>query len=266
MGGKRTVRVGQPADDSVASLDGSTLYVSVRGSIVVLDVATGQIVRTVPAIGQEYFRLLSLSPDGRTLAAGTTYSSFVYLFDTATLTAKRVLITDPNLPTHPDAVSFIDSGQVVVWNGESDRMYAIDVATATQMPGVMNNIVNDNTGGSVRPSCSAAQHRAYVTQGPWWLGNLDMESDLAVVDVPTLMGSVRGKFAGFWNPTCLNPRDGKTLYIGAQGVDVDHPGMRRITIDAYDTQADSFASVVYTFRNQRSGGSDFSIRTFKIAD
>jgi hypothetical protein len=264
MGGKRTVPVGQAADDCVASLDGSTLYVSVRGSIVVLDVAAGQVVRTVPAIGPEYFKLLSLSPDGRTLAAGTTYSSFVYLFDTATHTARRVLITDPNLPTYPDAVSFTDSALVVVWDAASDRMYAIDVATATQLPGVMNNIANDSSANSLRPSYSAAKDRAYVTQGPWWLGNIEMESDLVVVDVPTLMGSVRGKFAGLWHPICLNPRDGKTLYIGAQGVDVDHPGMRRIAIDAYDTQADSFAHGVYVFRNQHSGGSDFSIRDFKI--
>jgi hypothetical protein len=256
MGGRRTVPVGPNAFYCVASRDGALLYVSAQGSLVVIDVAAAQITRSIPAIGQEWFRRLALSPDGLTLAAGTMRSSFVYLFDTATLAPRRVTISDPGVsPTFPEHVGFTDTGLVLVWDGESDRMYTVDAATGTQRPGVMDDLVPD-LGGEANISYIPGKRGACTTRGVLW--RQIPPGDLVVVDVQTLTGSVRGGFAGTPFATCLDPRDGKTLYVS-----VTIRISNSVTLDAYDAQADAFARGVYTFRNVNQG-IPFGIRDMAI--
>jgi len=263
MGGKRSVPVGLSPYGCVASLDGSSLYVSVRGSIIVLDVAAGQITQTVAALGQEYFLQVSLSPDGRTLAAGTEYSSFVYVFDTATLTPRRVAITDPQVPVYyTEVVQFAESGLLLVWDGQTDRMYTVDVATATQLPGIIDGLPPRTPGVySASLSYSGTKRRAYEARGVTYT-----QGELVVVDLGASTASLRSGFAGLAGPTCLNPRDAKTLFIGVEERDPATLTPVRISLDAYDTQADSFARGVYTFRNQQSNGKHFVIPDMKIMD
>jgi hypothetical protein len=187
-----------------------------------------------------------VSPDGLTLAAGTSRGSFVYIFDTATLTAKRVTILDPGISqTFPESVGFTDSGLVLAWDAVSDRMYTVDAVAGTQLPGVMDDLVPD-WGAAVNISYVPGKRGAYTTRGVLW--RPIPPGDLIVIDVPSLMGSVRAGFAGTPFLTCLDPRDGKTLYVS-----VTIRVSNRITLDAYDAQTDTFDRGVYEFRNVNQG-------------
>jgi hypothetical protein len=251
--GNRRVPVGQYPFHCVASPDGTKLYVSSpgiygspAGSIVEVDIVAGKVNRTVNALGQDALYHVALSPDGLTLAAGT-YNSALYVLDTSTLTPRRVAVTSPqSSQTWPMAVRFTDSALIMAWDLYWDRMYMIDAATATQLPWVMDDLVPDIAGTLANVSYSIAKRAAYVTRGFFEGG--EGSGDLVVVDDATSNGSTRGGFAGFPFSTCLNPRDGKSLYVGVQK---QYGGP--FTLDAYDTQADSFTRSVYALRNTQAG-------------
>jgi DNA-binding beta-propeller fold protein YncE len=254
--GTRTVPVGPYPRDCVASSDGSKLYVALMGiygttpgSIVEVDVVAGKVNRTVHALGLEEFMSLSLSADGLTLAAGT-YSPYVYVFDTATLTPKRVAVTGPQSPqtwpSWPSTVRFTDSSLIVVWDPEWDSLYTIDAATATQLPGVMDDLVPDGWVTFANVSYSTAKRAAYATRGRTVFGSPG-EGELVVVDIATSSGSERGGFGGFPFSSCLNPRDGKTLYVSVQDM-----ATGQNTLDAFDTQTDTFTRGVYAFKDTDS--------------
>jgi hypothetical protein len=255
-GGRRIVSAGAGPYDCVASLDGSTLYVSTGAAIVVIDVVAAQVTRTVSAQPLDTLGRVALSPDGRTLAAGTSDAA-VYLFDTATLTSRRERVFDPSYSlTIPGSVRFTDSTLLLAWDGWRNRMYKVDAAIPGQLPGVMDDIPANTDVSNSNVTYRPANRGAYVTVGDLWSGGA--YGWLVVVDVPTMKGTLKSGFTGFTYGTCLDPRDGKTLYIS-----VENPATG-IKLDAYDTQADTFVRGIHTFRSAPPGGQRLSLWDMEI--
>jgi hypothetical protein len=136
-------------------------------------------------------------------------------------------------------------------------MYKIDTVIPGQLPGVMDDVALpplSNTNVTYR----AANSAAYVAGGDLW--SVGGYGWLVAVDVPTMKGSLKSGFNGFTYRTCLDPRDGKTLYISVED------STTGITLDAYDTQADTFLRGIHTFRTAPPGGQRLSLLDMRIAD
>ena len=127
------------------SLDGEVLASQAMNGIIRLwDVSTGTLLNTLPGISRSFVQdgqseSLRFSPDGQTLASGSTDS--IRLWDVSTGALRKTLINSPPLFS-VNSVSFSPDGQTLASGHErTDGVRLWDVAT-----GALLHIFNGHTG------------------------------------------------------------------------------------------------------------------------
>jgi hypothetical protein len=259
------VRLRSAPRDCVLAHGDATLYVSTADGLVAIDTATNEI--TATASTKADLDGVAISPDGEVVGAAgrepseaspTASEPVVYLFDRATLTPRRVPITNPERPQgqEPTDLAFTDTGRAIVWDGFADSFYQVDVASGTQDPAGTASLERDhgssgNTNNVVVYSPPAK--RAYAQKE--FSGASTSPGVLAVLDVERATAYEVGGFAAQPFVLALHP-DEQKLYVS---VVRRFMGGGADMLDEFDVRTESFAPRVYTFQRD-----DMSVRDMKI--
>jgi DNA-binding beta-propeller fold protein YncE len=256
-----------PPRDCVLSRDGAVLYVSTRGGLVAIDTATNEVVETRKT-EEDDLQGIAVSPDEKHVGAvsldtrggGTDYHPALYLFDTETLTPTRVAITDPDAPAGaallPMDVVFTDTGRAILWDGNCDSFYQVDVASAAQDPAGTARLGRD-AGESANfnnvVAYSRLTRKAYALKE--FQGSDQRPGVLAVLDVASSAATTIGGFAAQPFALALQP-DKRKLYVSVVS---RFSGGGADVLDELDLETESFVRGVYTFQH-----SDMSVRDMAI--
>lgn len=237
--------------DCVLSHDRATLYVSTRDGLVAVDTETSRVSAKQPT--EADLQGLAISSDDRVVGAaarepreGGGSDPALYLFDTTTLTPRRVAISDPDRPgtLEPTDVVFTDGGRAILWDGLSDSFFQVDVAAGAQLPAGTARLERDhgssaNTNNVV--AYSRVAKRAYALKE--FQGAGTAPGVVAVLEVEPAAAHEVGGFAAQPFVLALDP-DERKLYVSlgrrwsGGGADL---------LDEYDVETESFARRVYTF-------------------
>lgn len=245
--------------DCVLSPDDSTLYVTTDAAIVA--VATDTLtVRASLATGA--VNGIALSPDGRTLGAvgvDSPYDPALFLADASTLAlVAQVPISDPAATAgiFPSDLAFTGDGRAVLWDGNLDKAYQVDVASRKQSPSATIRLVREGLPADDDNNViawSGAAGRAYALTGMANHGGA--AGSLVVIDPAQASGLEIGGFDG--PPFALRATpDGSAVLVSVMH---RYAGGGPDTLDRVDAATGAIARGVYTFSR-----GDMSVRDMVI--
>jgi len=187
------------------------------------------------------YQRIAVSPDGTRLAvASMSPAPVVKLLDALSLTVTATITMAPG--SSPQHAMFVTNDLLLVWDTNADRLYQIDVPTASQLTGATVQLTSDVSWHN--GECTAYSryaNRACIIKS---LASPPVNWAVSVVDPFAKTFDTYTGFKGPPTPICLTQAERQAL------VAVDHrfdsvPGPARLSVLDFDTKA--ITHDVYTF-------------------